>query len=266
MPSLNWLGRAQNKNVLKTIFLYGSSLSVLPKVMNHWVNQTGILWFLICLPLISWVACRDLIWDCLPFLYGSMEGQCGERWGRAWKFSCCSARSCSAERKVQIPHLCSSLLFYSTLFLSFLLKSPVTCLFSPIPYLLTVSIPHTMGAVWERRSLEMKGDSLQPPRKQRQQLEGLPATSALGQAALPVSRVCQHPSRSLWWPQAHWCWAAGGAGVTRFLPPLPRMHPAAEGQLCRAGGSDISSTADVCSVDMSQSLISRLFVISVALL
>lgn len=79
MPSLNWLGRAQNKNVLKPIFLYGSSLSVLPKVMNHWVNQTGFLWFLICLPLISWVACRDLIWDCLPFLYGSVESDGAEQ-------------------------------------------------------------------------------------------------------------------------------------------------------------------------------------------
>lgn len=116
MPFLNWLGRAQNKNVLKTIFFYGSSLSVLPKVMNHWVNQTGILWFLICLPLISWVACRDLIWDCLPFLYGSMEGQCGEWWGKVGAFSYCSTRSCTTTRKVDNPHLFSSLLFYSMLF------------------------------------------------------------------------------------------------------------------------------------------------------
>lgn len=116
MPFLIWLRRAQNKNVLKTIFLYGSSLSVLPKVMNHLVNQTGILWFLICLPLISWVACRNLIWDCLPFLHGSMEGQCGEWWGRAGTFSCCSTRSCTTKRMADYPHLFSSLLFYGTLF------------------------------------------------------------------------------------------------------------------------------------------------------
>lgn len=58
---------------------------------------------------------------------------------------------------------------------------------------------------------------------------------------------------------------AGPRG-THFLPPVLRLQPAAEGQYRGAGGNDISNTADVCSVDVSQSLISKLFVISVALL
>lgn len=45
-----------------------------------------------------------------------MEGQCGERWVRVGAFSCCSARSCTSTRKVDNPHLFSSLLFYSILF------------------------------------------------------------------------------------------------------------------------------------------------------
>lgn len=46
----------------------------------------------------------------------------------------------------------------------------------------------------------------------------------------------------------HW-----GRGWTHFLPLLLWLQPAAEGQSPGAGGNDISSTADVCSVDVSQS-------------
>lgn len=158
MPFLNWLGRALNKNVLKTIFLYGSSLSVLPQVMNHLVNQAGILWFLICLPLISWLACRDLIWDCLPSLFGSIEGQCGEWWGRAGTLPCCSTRSCTTKRNVDNPHLFSSLVFYNTLFWASFPRL-LSLVFPPPSYLLTVSILHAVGAVRER-SLGMRGGGL----------------------------------------------------------------------------------------------------------
>lgn len=175
MPFLNWLGRALNKNVLKTIFLYGSSLSVLPQVMNHLVNQAGILWFLICLPLISWLACRDLIWDCLPSLFGSIEGQCGEWWGRAGTLPCCSTRSCTTKRNVDNPHLFSSLVFYNTLFWASFPRL-LSLVFPPPSYLLTVSILHAVGAVRER-SMGMRGGGLQTPSKWLQQLKSLVATT-----------------------------------------------------------------------------------------
>lgn len=167
MPSLNWLGRAQNKNVLKTIFLYGSSLSVLPKVMNHWVNQAGILWFLICLPLISWVACRDLIWDCLPFLYGSMEGQRGWRaMGQSIFLVAAQGHAVPGERL----RICAHGSFFAASFSELPSQVFFAWLFPPLPlaYLLTVSIPWGLCV----RSLEMNGDGLQPPSKQLQQLEG----------------------------------------------------------------------------------------------
>jgi len=190
-----------------------------------------------------------------------VEGHCGGRRGRAGTFSRCSARSRSTERKVETPRLCSSLLFYSILFPSFLLKSSVTC-FAPRPtaqpYLLTFSIPRAVGAVSERRSLEAEGDGLQPPRKQLQQLEGLLAT------VLPVGRTgtCRHLGGSPRHPEPT------GANP---LPSAARA-PAARGRGAAPRGgrhcvpSGVWSPADICSVDVSQSLISRLFVISLALL
>lgn len=223
MPFLNRLGRAQNKNVLKPIFLYGSSLSVLPKVMNHLVNQTGILWFLICLPLISWVACRDLIWDCLPFLYGSMEGQYGEWWARAGTFSCCSTRSCATKGKVDNPHLFSSLLFYSTLFwASFPGLLPLV--FPPPILRFNCFHPAYRGGCEGREGV--RGGGLQTPSKWLQQLEGCHA--ALMLALLPMGRtgVCQ--DRSV--PAPRWSsvlpgpnWDTAEAGVN----PLPSTAPVA---------------------------------------
>lgn len=222
--------------------------------MNHLVNQTGILWFLICLPLISWVACRDLIWDCLPFLYGSVEGQYGKWWARAGTFSCCGTRSCTTKRKVGNPHLFSSLLFYSTLF------------WASFPRLLPLVFPPPIlhfnyfhpachgGCEGRERGWEVVACRHQAIDWSSSKTVTLSSCwRCCRWAGQPCGRtgVCQHLAGP------PWCLGPTGTPLgpewTRFLPLLLWLQPAAEGQSWGAGGNDISSTADVCSVDVSQS-------------
>lgn len=211
MPFLIWLGRAQNKNVLKTILLYGSSLSVLPKVMNHLVNQTGILWFLICLPLISWVAFRNLIWDCLPFLHGSWKGSV-ESDGEEQEHFPVAAQGRALPRRRLTIHISSHHFCFIAPFSE--LPSQDICHMFSHPPILSFSCFH-LACPGRERSLRKRGGGLQAPSKWQQQHQGRGC-----HAALILWAVCQHLAGSLWaWAQLGHRWAGAS--------PLPSTAPAA---------------------------------------
>lgn len=224
-----------------------------------------------------------------------MEGQCGERWGRAGTFSCCSARSRSTERKVENPHLCSSLLFYCILFRASFLSSLrhwfASCSLPLSPHL-SFNLFHPSrcrGCVREKepgnergwlaatkQTAAAAGRPLRPPRCPQ------PGGVAGGQDGLGgqdghVLAPRWHPGGSpvaLRWVSVALRWVSVAPRWVSVAPSSPARLGCQQGQgeatsfhgcslLQRgstegAGGNDISSTADVFSVHMSQSLISKL--------
>lgn len=132
-----------------------------------------------------------------------MEGQRGERWVRVGAFSCCSARSCTSTRKVDNPHLSSSLLFYSILFWASF--SRLLSLVFPPPILSFNCLhPACRG-----------GCAREEPGDERWWLADTEQTAAAARRAsgrtLPSSwhccrwaGVCQHLFGSLWCPVPNW--------------------------------------------------------------